>query len=173
MKDLSLHIFDIAENSLRAGANFIKITINEDIKKDQLVIKIEDNGRGMRSEELEKALNPFFTTKVNKKVGLGLSLFSEAARMAGGNLKITTSEKEGTKIKATFQYSHIDRKPLGDIKETLETLIIGNPHVDFLYQYRKGEKKISLDTRQIKSGNSSFSYIMIKRIRQILETEQE
>ena len=176
MEDLSLHILDIAENSIRAGANLIKISIDEDMEKDKLVIKIEDNGRGMSSEELEQALNPFFTTKENKKVGLGLSLFSEAARMSGGNMEITSGEKGGTEIRAIFKYGHIDRKPLGNIKDTLETLIIGNPNVDFLYQYRKGEKKISLDTRQIRLGNgddSTFSFIMIKRIRQVLENKQE
>jgi len=175
LEDLSLHILDIAENSIRAGASLIQITIDEDIEKDQLVIKMEDNGRGMRSEELEKALNPFYTTKENKRVGLGLSLFSEAARMAGGNLEIKTREKEGIQIQAIFQYSHIDRKPLGNINETLETLIVGNPHVDFLYQYRKGEKIISLDTRHIRSGNeggSFFSSNMIKMIRQILNNKQ-
>ena len=149
---------------------------HENIEKDQLVIKIEDNGKGMKEEELEMSLNPFFTTKKEKRIGLGLSLFHDAVRMAGGNLEITTREEWGTKIRAAFQYSHIDRKPLGNIKKTLETLIIGNPDVDFLYRYRKGEDKISFDTRKLRSsneGNSSFSSTMIKRIREVFENKEK
>jgi len=174
LEDLSLHILDIAENSVRSGATLIKIIIVEDTAKDLLEIEIEDNGRGMSSEELENALNPFFTTKENKKIGLGLSLFYEAVRMAEGNLEVSSREKWGTKIHAAFQFSHIDRKPLGNIRETLETLIMGNPDVDFVYQHRKDDKKMLLDTREIRSGNdynSSFQISMVKRIRQIFEHE--
>lgn len=172
MEDLSLHILDIAENSVRAGADLIRIIINEDTAKDLLEIEIEDNGRGMSAEELKKALNPFYTTKENKKTGLGLSLFSEAARLAGGNLTIRSQEKEGAKIRAVFQFSHIDRKPLGNIRETLETLIMGNPDVDFVYQHSKDDKKIFLDTREIRSGNDSSVMIsMVKKIRQLFENE--
>jgi len=175
LEDLSLHILDIAENSVRAGANLVQININEDVEEDLLVIEIEDNGRGMNSDELQRAKDPFFTTKNNKKVGLGLSLFSEAARMANGNLEIKTEEKRGTMVRATFQYSHIDRKPLGNIRATLEILIVGYPKADFLYKHIKGENVLSLDTRKMRVGNGKDSSLLsgkIKRIRQILNNEQ-
>ena len=172
MEDLSLHILDIAENSVRAGASLIRIDIEENLKNDRLVIKIEDNGRGMKEEILEKSLDPFFTTKESKRIGLGLSLFYDAARIAGGELEIITRENWGTKIKAVFQHSHIDRKPLGDIKKTLETLIIGNPMVDFLYKYKKGDKKVLLDTRKLRSiiaKDSLYPTAMVKKIQEIFK----
>ncbi|MCK4967021.1 sensor histidine kinase [bacterium] len=170
MEDISLHILDIAENSVRAGASLVKIQIDEDLKNDQLVVRIEDNGQGMKEQELENSLNPFFTTKKDKKIGLGLSLFHDAARIAGGNLEITTRENWGTKIKAVFQHSHIDRKPLGSIKNTIEILVIGNSHVDFIYEHRKGEEKIAFDTRKLRDGieaDSLYPAVMIKKIQQL------
>lgn len=149
MEDLSLHVLDIAENSVVAGSTRVDIRITEDERKDLLVIELKDNGKGMSEEELKKATDPFFTTKRGKRVGLGLSLLSQAASEAEGKLEVKSQPGRGTRVKATFRRSHIDRKPLGDMAQTLSCLIAGNPGVRFTYIYRKGERKLILDTAQM------------------------
>ena len=99
----------------------------EDESKDKLTVCIQDNGKGMDAETIKKALDPFFTTKDGKKVGLGLSLLAQAAQQAGGELKIDSKEGKGTKVTAVFQLSHPDMKPIGNILETMTTLVAGNP----------------------------------------------
>lgn len=150
MEDLSLHILDIVENSVAAKADKIEIRIFEDKKKDLLSLEIIDNGVGMNKKTAKKALDPFYTTKTVRRFGFGLSLLSEAAKAANGNLSIESKKGEGTKIKADFQYSHIDRKPLGNIGQTIITLIIGNPEVDLVYVHKKNDHEYLLDTRKIK-----------------------
>jgi len=151
MKDLSLHILDIVENSVAASANKIEIRIEENEKKDLLSVEIIDNGIGMDKETQQKALDPFYTTKTVRRFGFGLSLLSEAAKAANGNFAIESEEGEGTRIKADFQSSHIDRKPLGDMGQTIITLVIGNPEIDLIYVHQKNNHKYSLDTRKIKA----------------------
>lgn len=156
MEDLSLHVLDIVENSIRAGAKKIEIRIHEDLKADCLEIEIQDDGAGMDVSTMEKALDPFFTTKSVRKVGLGLSLFREAARAAGGDMIIQSQPGRGTNVKATFQHSHIDRKPLGDMSKTLTTLVIANPEVRFRYLHEKNGEEQRFDSGQpgAESGGS-------------------
>ena len=149
MKDLSLHILDVVENSIRAEANRVKILVVEDEEKDMLTLKIEDDGKGMNKEILSRAAQPFFTSKPGRRVGMGLALLAQAAREASGKFEIASTPETGTRINATFLYGHLDRKPLGDIPATLETLIAGNPKVDFIYEYRKGLEITRLDTREV------------------------
>jgi len=151
MEDLSLHILDIVENSVAARADKIEIRISEDKKKDLLSVEVIDNGIGMDKETRKKALDPFYTSRTVRRFGLGLPLLSEAAKAANGHLSIKSKKGEGTKIKADFQYSHIDRKPLGDIGQTIITLVIGNPEIDLIYVHKKNSHKYSLDTRKIKA----------------------
>lgn len=150
MEDLSLHILDIVENAIHAGARSIKITIVEDLGRDLMMIMIEDDGKGMEGKFLEKAFDPFVTSRTTRRVGLGLPLFHQAARMAGGEARVESDPGRGTKVTATFQHSHIDRKPLGDIGQTLMTMIAGSPEIDFRYEHRKDGKQYILDTRSIK-----------------------
>ncbi len=150
MEDLSLHILDIAENSVAANADKIEIRIFEDKKKDLLSLEIIDNGVGMDKKIMKKALDPFYTSKTVRRYGFGLPLLSEAAKVANGHLSIESKRGEGTKIKADFQHSHIDRKPLGDIGQTIITLIIGNPEIDLVYVHKKNSQEYRLDTRKIK-----------------------
>ncbi len=150
MQDLSLHILDIAENSLAAGATRVEIRIEEDLRADRLVLAITDDGCGMDEATLKQALDPFFTTKTVRRVGLGLPLLAEACRITEGELDLQSSPGAGTRLKAVFRHSHIDRKPLGPIGDTLLTLIVGHPEVDFWYEHRKGDRVFSLDTREIK-----------------------
>lgn len=151
MEDLSLHILDIAENSVAAGATRIEIRIIEDIKKDILSIEIKDNGRGMTEEELRKADDPFYTTRKTRKVGLGLSLLTQSAKEAEGDISITSGEGKGTVVCATFKHSHIDRRPVGNIADTLIVLISGNPDIDFSYEHKKDNKIYSIETRELRA----------------------
>jgi hypothetical protein len=153
MEDISLHILDVAENSITAGATLIKIRLIDNKDKDIFVVEIEDNGKGMPEDLAEKALDPFFTSRTTRSVGLGLSLLAQAARETGGNVSIKSKAGEGTIVSAQFRPNHIDMKPLGDISETLAVLIAGNPDIDFIfsYDYDKGVRPFSLDTREIKA----------------------
>jgi K+-sensing histidine kinase KdpD len=148
MEDLSLHILDIAENSISASAKRIEIRIDEDEGKDLLTIEIKDDGNGMDEETLQKVLDPFFTTRTTRRVGLGLSLLAQATRESDGTIELDSRPGEGTTIKASFRYSHLDRKPMGDIDETLRTLVVGHPGVDFLYEHRKNNSTYRFDTRE-------------------------
>ena len=151
MEDLSLHILDIVENSVAANADSIEIRITEDIEGDLLSVEVIDNGIGMDDETAEKVLDPFYTSKTVRRFGLGLPLLSEAAKAANGHLSITSKKGEGTKIHADFQYSHIDRKPLGDIEQTIITLVVGNPEIDLVYVHKKNAHTYKFDTRIIKA----------------------
>jgi len=151
MEDLSLHILDIVENSVAADADIIEIRITEDTENDLLSVEVIDNGIGMDDETMKKVLDPFYTSKTVRRFGLGLPLLSEAAKAANGDLSITSKKGEGTKIRADFQYSHIDRKPLGDIGQTIITLIMGNPEIDLVYVHKKNSHSHRFDTRIIKA----------------------
>lgn len=151
MQDLSLHILDIVENSIRAEATHIDIHIVEDEERDLLSITITDNGRGMEQHTLDTVLDPFTTTRNTRRVGLGLPLLAESARRTGGKITIRSQVGEGTTVQADFQYGNIDRIPLGDMTNTLVTLIIGNPEVDFSYTHKKGNNEFTLDSAELKN----------------------
>jgi hypothetical protein len=142
---------DIVENSLAAGCRRVEIRVEEDIPADRMVIEIIDDGCGMDEERMRRALDPFFTTKRVRRVGLGLPLLDEACRMCNGEMRIESSPGKGTRVRAAFQHSHIDRKPLGNLRDTLITLMTGHPQLDLLYEHRKGGKTFSLDTREIRA----------------------
>jgi DNA mismatch repair ATPase MutL len=136
MEDLSLHILDVAENSIEANARRVAIRVEELVSKDRLVLEIVDNGRGMSPEEVSRALDPFFTTKKAKRVGLGLPLLAQAARATGGKATVRSIPGRGTKVRATFRLSHIDLQPLGDVAETLTVLMVAHPEVRFRYTHK-------------------------------------
>jgi len=149
VEDISLHILDIAENSINAKAENIKIRLNENIEENLLTIEIEDDGLGMGEAEVKKALDPFFTTRTTRKVGLGLPLLAQSARESEGDVEIISKAGKGTTIKATFRYDHPDRRPLGNIKETLMTLVLGHPEIGFVYEHKKGQEVLRFDTRDM------------------------
>ena len=146
MDDLSLHILDVVENSIDAGAKNIGIKVDEDMEKDILSIDIIDDGKGMDKETQENVLDPFYTTRTTRRVGLGIPLFAEAARASGGDIKIKSIPGTKTEINATFGYSNIDRQPLGDLGETLKVLIFSHPEINFKFEHKKGNDKYCLDT---------------------------
>jgi signal transduction histidine kinase len=170
MEDLSLHILDIAENSVAAKADLIEIRITEDKEEDLLSIEVIDNGVGMDKETLDKALDPFYTSKTVRRFGFGLSLLSEAAKAASGRLSVQSETGKGTKTKAIFQHSHIDRQPLGDIGQTIVTLIIGNPDIDFIFEHIKNGHAYSLDTRKIKKELNEMPINSLAGIRKLRES---
>lgn len=151
MLELSMNILDIVENSTRAGANLVRIGITEDREKDLLRIEIADNGEGMEPDVVGKVLDPFYTSKTVRRVGLGLPMLSQAARLTGGGCTIESKKGEGTTVTADFGYRHIDRQPLGDMATTMAAMIAGNPEVEFVYTHASGGGSYTLDTREIKS----------------------
>jgi len=157
LRELSLHILDIAENGITAGADCIQILINENRKEDLLTIAIRDNGRGMPAEKLKNPTDPFITSRTTRRVGMGLSLLAAAAQRCGGRLAIETEAGRGTRITATFRYTHIDRAPVGDMAATITTLIMGNPRIDFVYRHLIDTEEFILDTRDLKEGSEDNS----------------
>jgi anti-sigma regulatory factor (Ser/Thr protein kinase) len=150
MLELSLHILDIAENAVRAEAKTVTITLIEDSQADRLILEIRDDGKGMMEGELQRVLDPFYTTKKVRRVGLGLPMLAQAAQNAGGWFEMESKPSEGTVVKVAFQLSHIDRQPLGDLQGTLVTLIMGNPNIHFIYRHQRGRDAYVLDTEEIK-----------------------
>lgn len=150
MKDLSLHVLDIAENSVRAEATCIHITIEQSERADTLSITISDNGRGMSPELLSRVTDPFTTTRTTRRVGLGIPLFKDAAEMTGGSFSIESTEGKGTTTRAVFGLSHIDRPPEGDLTGSVLALIQGSPDVDFVYTVRTDRGSFTCDTRELR-----------------------
>ena len=138
MRELSLHILDLIENAIRAGASVISVAVAEHADEDMLEIVVEDNGPGLGVPP-EEATNPFFTTKNGKRVGLGLSLFRATAEQAGGHLAIGKSPLGGVSVRTTMQLSHIDRRPLGDLAATLSSVVCTNPHLDLWCRVGSGD----------------------------------
>ncbi len=157
MEDISLHILDIVENSTRAGATLVEITLIEDRENDLLTLKVMDDGRGMNKSLLKKARDPFTTTRTTRRVGMGISLLEQAVIEAQGELKISSRPGKGTEIIATFKASHIDRKPIGDLGSTVTTLITGNPRIDFIIRTKIGGEEVQLNTSEIKAGLEDVS----------------
>jgi len=135
MEDLSLHILDIVENSLRANATTIMIRLMENTANDTLVLEVIDDGEGMDEEGLRRSLDPFYSTKSGKRVGLGLPFLAQSAEEAEGSLQVESAMGQGTRVTATFKRSHIDRKPLGNLEETLHTLKATHPEVSFSFEH--------------------------------------
>lgn len=141
---------DIAENGIGAGASRIDIAVTEDVKENRLTIGIKDNGRGIPPDLLDHVTDPFYTTRTTRRVGLGLSLFREASRRCEGDFRITSRQGEGTEVVASFRLDHIDLAPLGNMAGSLTSLIMGNPHVDFVYTHKVDGKEFRLDTGEVK-----------------------
>jgi len=143
LRELSLHILDLIENSIRAGASIISVTVDENSEQDYLEIVVEDNGIGLTVSP-EQAMDPYYTTKNGKRTGLGLSLFRGAAEQAGGKLAIEKSALGGVAVRATMQLSHVDRQPLGDLAATLSSVVCTNPYLDFRFEIGSGKSHRSL-----------------------------
>ena len=150
MKELSLNILDIAQNSITAGAKLTEITIRE--TEEQMVISVSDNGCGMSKELLASVTDPFCTTRKTRKVGLGLPLLKMTAQATGGEMSIASKPGEGTTVRVTFGLSHIDRPPMGDVPGVLYTLVLMNPTTDFRFALDYDGKTFALDTREVREA---------------------
>jgi len=150
MNDLSLHIIDIIQNSLSAGASLIKLTVGEKSSENLLFIEIEDNGKGMTPEQVNSLDDPFFTSRTTRRVGMGIPLFRDSARQSGGSLVVTSQPGKGTKVIATFELNNIDCPPLGDIANSLILMVSANPNVNFFFRYIFEENVYVFDTIEIK-----------------------
>ena len=150
MNELSLYILDICENSIHADSKNLYLTIEENIKDNLLIITIEDDGRGMSKEVLEKVANPFYTTRTTRKVGLGIPLFKELCELCEGSFEISSTVGVGTKDVAKFKLDSIDLPPLGNIEDTLYCLACNDKNVELTFKYIKGDKEFSFSTLEIK-----------------------
>ncbi len=150
MVELSLHLLDMIQNAIEAGASRIKITIDENLEADTLLMEVEDNGKGMSEDQIAKVRDPFYTTRKTRHVGLGLPLLLEACRRCDGDLDIRSTPGIGTTIQATFRHSHIDRAPIGDIPSALLAVLLTGKPVDWLYTHQVNEKVFRADTSEIR-----------------------
>ncbi len=154
MKELSLNILDIAENSVKARATLISITLCE--SDTTLTLTVTDNGCGMKENILRGVIDPFYTTRTTRKVGLGIPLLKMAAEQTGGSVSISSRHESeypndhGTTLTAIFYKNHIDFTPMGDVISTVTTLVQGSPNIDFLYRHEMQDKTVLLDTREMR-----------------------
>jgi hypothetical protein len=135
MKELALHILDIAENSVSAQAKSIVISVDENLPEDRLELSVLDDGRGMDAETAARAVDPFHTSRTTRKVGLGLPLLKAAAQACQGDLTLDSMLGEGTCVRVDFQRSNIDRMPLGDLASTFLGLLVAHPEVTWKFEY--------------------------------------
>ena len=145
-----MHLLDIVENSVAAGAKTIEIMVEEDLANDRLKISVQDDGRGMDEPLLARVGDPFVTSRTTRKVGLGIPLFKAAAEACNGHLSMTSALGKGTRLEAEFQRSHIDRMPLGDLAGTMLTFVVSFPEIHWLFHYRTSGVEFSFDDEPIK-----------------------
>ncbi len=173
MRELTLHLLDIAENSIAAGAKNIRIQVEESCKSDLLKLVVSDDGRGMDEETVKKVIDPFVTSRTTRKVGLGIPLLKEAAEACNGSFELTSALGKGTDLKVQFQRSHIDRMPLGDVNTTFQNLFFTNPLIHWIFEYRFDAEEFVLDDAVIKAelqGVSLTEPEIIRVVREIFES---
>lgn len=150
MREIALHIMDIAENGINAGADCIQVRVIESRTDNRLEVRINDNGSGIPKDMIDNVTDPFVSTRKTRRIGLGLSLLKAAALRCNGSFSVKSQPGQGTSVHVTFQYDHIDRAPLGNMASTIAALIAGNHHVDFVYRHAVDGEAFQLDTRQVK-----------------------
>lgn len=150
LEELSDHIMDIAMNSVRAGARHVSVSVQSDVARDRLTIAISDDGAGMSEDTLKAVVDPFYSTKAGKKVGLGIPLLKGAAEMCDGTFQVRSTLGRGTEIEATFVLHHPDLPPLGDVKETMFLLSVSNPEIRFSFRCDVDGKEFLLDTGEMR-----------------------
>ncbi len=152
MKELSLHILDIGQNSVSAGASLIEITVEEDSAENTLCITIKDNGSGMDTETVSKVTDPFYTSRTTRKVGLGIPMFKANAEQCGGSFTLESQLGHGTMLSAVFERSHIDRVPLGNMADTIMAMVMANPEGELVYHHAFNGNAFVMDTREMRNA---------------------
>lgn len=150
MKEIALHILDIAENCIAAGAGKVAISVMNEAASDLISIRIEDNGKGMSEDEILRCSDPFFTSRTTRRVGMGIPLLRQHAEMCGGGLEIESEIGVGTKVGATFRLKHPDRQPLGDLEGSWLLLVNSNPDIEWELNFSTGEGDFTISTTEIK-----------------------
>lgn len=158
-----MHILDIIQNSVSAGATRVSLTINEDPASDLLTVIVGDNGRGMTSGQVSRLADPFFTSRTTRKVGMGIPLLKQTAEQSGGGVRIISEPGHGTEVTATFGYTNIDRPPLGNVANALMITASSNPDMDFCLVYRHGGNEYVFDTADVREifGNDAMRNLTI------------
>ena len=172
MNDLSMHILDIVQNSISAGATLVTLTVDESPAEDLLTIAVGDNGKGMTPEQVSRLSDPFFTSRTTRKVGMGIPLLMDSARQSGGDVRIESEPGKGTEVTAVFGYSNIDRPPLGDVANALMLLVSSNPALDFLFTYRyNGEEYLfdTVDVREILGDDALKDLTIIRNLEEMIK----
>ena len=179
MREIALHLLDIAENSVAADAKNITLTVCEDLQGDRLTASVIDDGKGMSAEMASSVVDPFVTSRTTRKVGLGIPLFKDAAESCNGNLVIHSEIGKGTRINVEFQHSHIDRMPLGDLSTTMLTLFVAYPQIHWLFNYKMipingmQEEKFVFDTQPVMAelgGMPLTEPVVLAFIREYIES---
>ncbi|MGI6628766.1 MAG: ATP-binding protein [Bacillota bacterium] len=177
MIDLSLHLLDLLQNSAHAGARNVRVGIVESVERDLLEITVSDDGKGMSSDEQARALDPFYTSSAKKKVGLGLPLVVQAAKMAGGSVYVENNLPRGTRVIVRYRLNHPDRQPMGDIAATTISFLAGNQAVDVLFSYQGPTGVFDLDTRELRTqgdnenmGQLAFLWMIEEKLRDGLDS---
>lgn len=151
MRELSLNILDIAQNSIVAGASLTEIVVEENTAEKTLLIGIYDNGKGMTEEQVRNVQDPFFTTRTTRKVGMGIPLFKMAAEQTGGSFSIKSQPGVGTRVEARFKTDSIDFTPLGDMSSTISTIVCMNEDKDFIYTRVVDDAEFKFSSADIKT----------------------
>ncbi|NCA80148.1 MAG: ATP-binding protein [Sphingobacteriia bacterium] len=176
MKDLSLHIIDIFQNSVSAKATKIELLIKENIEQDELLLQFKDNGIGMSTEMLNNVTDAFFTTRTTRKVGLGIPLLKQNAEITGGDFSITSKLGIGTEINVRFKHSHIDRQPFGDLAGAVVLTATSYPKIRFIYHHQKDDLEYIFDTDEINEvldGISIQSPDVVLMLKELIENNLE
>jgi hypothetical protein len=165
VRELSLHVLDLMENSLAAGAHRLEVSILEDTVANTLTIVVADDGRGMDAETRARAVDPYYTTRTTRHVGLGLPLTKAAAERCAGSFSLESEPGKGTTVVARFQRDHIDRAPLGDmISALMGALLSDRDNWDLHYVHRIDERELVLDTAELREvlGDVPFGHPAVR-----------
>ena len=160
MRELSLHVLDLLQNAVEAGATVVDVSVTEDLAHDRLIITVVDDGRGMDADTVGRVQDPFFTTRTTRHVGLGLPLFAAAAERCDGQLVVDSQPGRGTRVVGTFCHSHIDRAPMGDMAGTLLAFLLGGNTIRLCYRHSVGDETFEFDSEAVRAevGDLPFSY---------------
>jgi len=176
LRELSLHILDIVQNSIAAEATLISIEIDEDIARNQLKITISDNGQGMSPETIKKVSDPFYTTRTTRNLGFGIPFFKETAEDSGGKLEIESTVGQGTVVTATMEREHINRPPLGNIAETMEIILLSDPNIFFEYVHRVNGRELTFTNAEhpdLFDANGNVNFAKLFEIKQMIVAEEK
>lgn len=152
MRELSLHLLDVMENALRAGARRIAVEIDENPRRNLLTLRVRDDGHGVAPDALGRLGDPFYTTRTTRSVGMGLALLRAAARRCNGDLVVRSRSGQGTEVTATFELDHIDRAPLGDVKATLLGALMADGECDVAYRHAVGDREFTFDSAHLRDA---------------------